>query len=106
MLFDTRTWGKKYLSNPFPYLVQDITKLEDKDANLLKSTFKKHYTKYKLFKEREFEKLQIRTEMADKRLEDKTNEEVRKVQESLASGKEFNRYQLKNRPYMEKRREA
>lgn len=27
VLLDTRTWGDKYITNPFPYIEKDITKI-------------------------------------------------------------------------------
>lgn len=53
VLLESRVWGKNYLSNPFPYLIDDITKVSDKDAGHLKALFKKHYSKYRLFKDKE-----------------------------------------------------
>lgn len=50
VLMDSRVWSKTYLSNPFPYLINDITKVKEDDTKRLKSAFKKHYTKYRLFK--------------------------------------------------------
>lgn len=31
VLLDSKAWGENYLSNPFPYLTEDITNV-DKDA--------------------------------------------------------------------------
>ncbi len=39
VLLDTRVWGEKYITNPFPYIEKDITKFKESD---LKS-FKKHF---------------------------------------------------------------
>ena len=39
VLLDTRVWGDKYITNPFPYIEQDITKIEEKDLK----HFKKHF---------------------------------------------------------------
>ena len=39
VLLDTRVWGQKYITNPFPYIDKDITKIGDEDLR----HFKKHF---------------------------------------------------------------
>lgn len=47
---DSRAWGRNYISNPFPYLVDDVTKVTDGDLKSLKKCFSIHYKKYNMFK--------------------------------------------------------
>jgi hypothetical protein len=35
-LLDTRVWGEKYITNPFPYIEKDITKIPEKDLRNFK----------------------------------------------------------------------
>ena len=53
VLLETRTWSKPYLSNPFPYLFVDITKVDKKELDHYKQLFLMHYRKYSEFKSRE-----------------------------------------------------
>ena len=39
VLLDTRLWGDKYITNPFPYIESDITKIPADDLK----HFKKHF---------------------------------------------------------------
>jgi len=39
VLLDTRLWGDKYITNPFPYIERDITKIPADDLK----HFKKHF---------------------------------------------------------------
>jgi hypothetical protein len=88
VLLESRVWAKRYLSNPFPYLIDDITKVEEKDTNHMKALFKKHYTKYKLFKEKETKLVEGHQQGYVAQIEgpqgDRVAEEVGKVQESIA----------------------
>jgi hypothetical protein len=52
VLLQTRTWSKGYLSNPFPYLFEDITKVEKKNLDYYKKTFLRFYHQYNDFKQR------------------------------------------------------
>lgn len=38
VLLDSRVWGEKYITNPFPYIEKDITKIKEEDL--------KHYKKH------------------------------------------------------------
>lgn len=98
---DSRIWGKGYLSNPFPYLIGDITKVKEQDLTLIKSTFKSHYTKYKLFKDKETKQLGSSAEPFAK-LEHKQQEEVTKIQESIAGGADIKKFTM--RPQQKKTR--
>jgi hypothetical protein len=62
VLMDSKVWSKDYLSNPFPYLINDITRVREEDAKQLKGAFKKHYTKYKLFKDKETKQISSSSE--------------------------------------------
>ena len=42
VLLDTRTWGDKYITNPFPYINKDITTFKEEDLK----HFKKHHFPY------------------------------------------------------------
>ena len=58
VLLETRVWSKNYLSNPFPYLIEDITKVEKTDLERYKQLFLKHYKKYSEFKNRQYNLLE------------------------------------------------
>ena len=49
---DSRVWGEKYITNPFPYIEKDITKIKEADLK----TFKKHFyinlKKYQAFRDK------------------------------------------------------
>lgn len=36
VLLDSRVWGEKYITNPFPYLEEDITKISKSDFGAMK----------------------------------------------------------------------
>ena len=57
VLLETRTWSKPYLSNPFPYLFPDISKIEKHQLDHHKQTFLAQYRKYSEFKNRELKQL-------------------------------------------------
>lgn len=57
VLLETRTWSKPYLSNPFPYLFPDISKIEKPQLDHHKQTFLTQYRKYSEFKNRELKQL-------------------------------------------------
>ena len=57
VLLDSRIWAKNYLSNPFPYLFEDITKVDKKDLEHYKSLFIMHYKKYSEFKNRQLKSI-------------------------------------------------
>ena len=46
VLLDTRTWGDKYITNPFPYIEKDITKISADDLKHFKKTFYVNLRKY------------------------------------------------------------
>ena len=69
VLLGTRVWSKDYLSNPFPYLFEDITKVDPKDLETYKKLFIKHYKKYSEFKNRQTKLLE---ESVKLKLEDQT----------------------------------
>ena len=39
VLLDTRLWGEKYITNPFPYIEKDITLIKEDDLR----HFKRHF---------------------------------------------------------------
>lgn len=62
VLLETRTWSKSYLSNPFPYLFVDVTKIDKAQLDHYKQVFLQQYRKYSEFKNREVKMLQPGTE--------------------------------------------
>lgn len=50
VLLSSRAWGEKYISNPFPYLTEDLTTVEPKDLKAMQSCFMNNYKKYTAFK--------------------------------------------------------
>jgi len=46
---DSRVWGEKYISNPFPYISEDITKFKEADLKYYKKTFYINLKKYQAF---------------------------------------------------------
>jgi hypothetical protein len=57
VLLETRTWSKPYLSNPFPYLFPDVSKVPKPQLDQHKQTFLAQYRKYSEFKNRELKQL-------------------------------------------------
>eukprot|EP01016_Furgasonia_blochmanni_P055040 TRINITY_DN9140_c0_g3_i1.p1 TRINITY_DN9140_c0_g3~~TRINITY_DN9140_c0_g3_i1.p1 ORF type:complete len:320 (-),score=66.94 TRINITY_DN9140_c0_g3_i1:120-1079(-) len=58
VLLEKKAWGAKYISNPFPYLVEDITKVKEEDFKNMKKTFLVNYKKYQEFKNRSFTEIE------------------------------------------------
>ena len=52
MLLDTRCWGEKYVTNPFPYIEEDITKIDEKDLKHFKQHFFINLKKYQAFRDK------------------------------------------------------
>lgn len=52
MLLDTRVWGEKYITNPFPYIEKDITKIPEKDLRNFKQHFYVNLRKYQAFRDK------------------------------------------------------
>jgi len=52
VMLETRAWGKKYISNPFPYLTNDITALNEEELYKLKKSFLVNLKKYESFREK------------------------------------------------------
>ena len=46
VLLDTRCWGEKYVTNPFPYIESDITKIPEEDLKHFKRHFYINLKKY------------------------------------------------------------
>ena len=46
VLLDSRVWGDKYVTNPFPYLERDLTKISEADLKHFKKTFYINLKKY------------------------------------------------------------
>lgn len=57
-MLETRVWSRDYLSNPFPYLFEDITKIDPKELESYKKLFIKYYRKYSEFKNKQVELLE------------------------------------------------
>ncbi len=51
VLLESRAWGQKYISNPFPYLNDNINNIEIKDLESMKKCFILNYKKYSSFKD-------------------------------------------------------
>jgi len=49
-LLEKRAWGERYIANAFPYLVKDITEVNNQDLSAMKKCFMFHYKKYESFK--------------------------------------------------------
>lgn len=47
MILGTRLWSQDFVSNPFAYIVEDVTRITDKDMKSMKELFAKNYKKYK-----------------------------------------------------------
>lgn len=52
MLLDTRLWGEKYITNPFPYISQDITAFKEEELKHFKKHFYICLKKYQAFRDR------------------------------------------------------
>ena len=52
VLLDTRLWGDKYITNPFPYIEKDITKIPADDLKHYKKHFYVNLRKYQAFRDR------------------------------------------------------
>ena len=50
VLLESRVWGVKYISNPFPYVLEDISRANEKDLYGMKKCFAVNYNKYLQFK--------------------------------------------------------
>ena len=46
VLLDTRLWGDKYVTNPFPYIEKDLTKMPADDLKHFKKHFYVNLRKY------------------------------------------------------------
>lgn len=57
VLLDSRVWGEKYITNPFPYLEEDITKIGKSDFVAMKQCFFENYNKYRSFKQQMYDEL-------------------------------------------------
>lgn len=51
-MLDTRLWGEKYISNPFPYIEKDITKIKEQDLKHYKKHFYINMRKYQAFRDK------------------------------------------------------
>lgn len=85
MLLETRTWSKPYLSNPFPYLFQDVTQINKEELEHCKQTFLQEYRKYSEFKSREVKQIEGQRQPAGM-LPNKSIEELLKASEEFAKG--------------------
>lgn len=52
VLLDTRCWGEKYVTNPFPYIEENITKISAADLKHFKQHFFINLKKYQAFRDK------------------------------------------------------
>lgn len=52
VMLNTRVWADKYVTNPFPYIESDITKIPKEDLELMKRTFFLNLKKYEAFRDK------------------------------------------------------
>lgn len=52
VMLETRIWADKYITNPFPYIEEDITKIPQGDLEQFKKTFYINLKKYEAFKDK------------------------------------------------------
>lgn len=52
VLMDTRIWGEKYITNPFPYINSDITAFKEEELKHFKKHFYISLKKYQAFRDR------------------------------------------------------
>lgn len=52
VLLDTRLWGEKYITNPFPYIEEDLTRIGLEDLKHFKKTFYINLRKYLAFRDK------------------------------------------------------
>ena len=52
VLMDTRVWGEKYVTNPFPYIEEDFTKLKPETLKHYKQHFFINLKKYQAFRDK------------------------------------------------------
>ncbi len=58
VMLGTRAWGKRYVSNPFPYLVDDITTVNEEELYKLKKSFLVNLKKYESFRDKNVKSLE------------------------------------------------
>jgi hypothetical protein len=49
-MLESTTWAERYLSNPFPYLLPDISQVKPDSLQGMKKCFFDNYAKYMAFK--------------------------------------------------------
>jgi hypothetical protein len=84
VLLESRTWSKPYLSNPFPYLFPDVSKVARPELDHCKQVFLTQYRKYSEFKSRELKQLPKGAETP--LLGAKQMEEAEKFREEMKNG--------------------
>jgi hypothetical protein len=52
VLLDTRVWGEKYITNPFPYIEKDFTKISEQNLKHYKKHFYINLKKYQAFRDK------------------------------------------------------
>ena len=52
VLLDSRAWGQKYITNSFPYIEKDITKIKEADLKHFKQHFFINLKKYQAFRDK------------------------------------------------------
>ena len=81
VLLESRIWGAKYISNPFPYVLEDITKANEKDLNGMKKCFSVNYNKYLQFKNMKIKEIEEKKTnfIGDLLEKSRKNEEILKL---------------------------
>lgn len=80
VMLESRVWGAKYLSNPFPYILDDITRANEKELNGMKKCFAVNYNKYDQFKNISFKEINEKKTVVEALLEkSKQVEEIMKI---------------------------
>lgn len=57
VLLNSRVWTDIYVTNPFPYIEQDITKIDKEDLDVYKKTFYINLKKYQAYRDKIYEGL-------------------------------------------------
>lgn len=75
VLLNTRVWADRYITNPFPYIEQDITKIPKEDLNHYKKVFFLNLKKYEAFRDKIYENIKAKRLSQDNKkdeIEDET----------------------------------
>lgn len=64
LLLDTKVWGQKYLTNPFPYLCESVTDIPESHFKYYKGYFSKMHRKYTALRETKLQHRLVANEAA------------------------------------------